>query len=773
MKTTFPIYSCNSAFFTVYCPYTTPYTIYNNDIEEEVPMRFDIKKENLTEDNEAADSETNGTDDEVPARLTVKDLISSFLSRILPLFYIDRLLARLATSYFLVLALSMFFTEIGIDTLAYQQSVNLVSMIARIAIIFILLTVAAPTLGEKVDFSLFAVSLFILAWVISYRYRNYFVILGVSVAFTVFFLYALSRGKHRFSIPSLSERARKNYAAAAVVLLFLIPTVVISLITCVRYLNFSSPNFDFGVFVNMFHNMRVTGLPMTTNERNGLLSHFAVHLSPVYYLILPFYIVFPSPLTLQIAQAVALGSSVFPMYLICRQKKLSRLTSLFFCAVVAFFPGMVGGTFYDLHENCFLMPLLLWTFYFFERGKFLPVLVFSLLVCMVKEDAPVYIVFFAIYAFMAKSSSEQRMRRLKAVIYAGFALIYFYFALKYLQARGIGIMDWRYGQYAAPDDGLVGVLKGILINPSLVFYNVFADNTLEKLLFMIQLLLPLLFLPFFTKKPARLILICPMLLVNLMPTWRYQYNIGFQYQFGSGAFLIYAALLNFTDMFQRNGTGAESLPAEQPAEDPERPCVIQSADDLECRCAEQSELDIEVSLIEQPAEDPESLPPEQPEEHPEPSLPRQKEDRNTLYPQALALCMLCVTLFIYSALVYNSYLAVRNFGNGKEMRTILNAALEVIPSGASVTASTMLVPHLADREIIYEFFDGTNSLEYNIKIIDDIPMLKQETEYIVIDLRGSGFSAEMFEYFSSSEDWDVITAVDGYIAVLKNIRGYF
>ena len=64
-----------------------------------------------------------------------------------------------------------------------------------------------------------------------------------------------------------------------------------------RVYSFSSPTFDFGIFSQMFYNMKETGLPMTTVERDGMLSHFAVHVSPIYYLMLPFYWLFPSPAT--------------------------------------------------------------------------------------------------------------------------------------------------------------------------------------------------------------------------------------------------------------------------------------------------------------------------------------------------------------------------------------------------------------------------------------------------------------------------------------------
>jgi len=647
----------------------------------------------------------NSTADRFHARLAEKIKANKFASLVLQAFGLERLFTRLAAAYFLALVQLMISTDLGIDTRAYTQSINLTWMIAKIVIIFLVATTVSLVFGEKFDYLLFACSLFAVAWVISYKYRNYFVILCGSVAFTVLFLYAMRRGMFKFSPLTSNERIGKISSAATLILLFAIPAVIISLITCVRYLNFVSPNFDFGIFVNMFHNMSQTGLPMTTNERNILLSHFAIHLSPILYLILPFYMIFPSPLTLQIAQAVILASSVFPMYLICREKNLNRVTSLLFCAVLAFYPGMTGGTFYDMHENCFLKPLLLWTFYFFERGKFLSVLFFSLLVCMVKEDAPVYIAFFAAYAFFAESSREQKMQRLKAIIYGVFALIYFYFALKYLQTHGTGVMLWRYGQYAVHDESLSGIVTGIFLNPSLVLYNMFAVDTLAKLIFIVQLLLPLLFFPLITNKPGRFILLFPMLLLNLMPSWRFQYDIGFHYQFGSGAFLLYATLLNFADFSwsKRRTRG---------------------------------------------------------------SLTPHRQKRKLLYPEAAALCMLCVTLFVYSAVVYANFNAVRNFGNNREMRAAMNRALQFVPPDASVSASTFILPHLAQRDVIYEFAVGCL---HNIEIVDGVPILKNETEYIVIDMRWAGFNRVMYDYFSSSGDWEIVNEDRRYIAVLRDV----
>ena len=59
--------------------------------------------------------------------------------------------------------------------------------------------------------------------------------------------------------------------------------------TALRVLAYEAPNFDCGLFSQMFHYMKTTFTMNTTSERDHLLSHLCVHISPDFYLLLPFY----------------------------------------------------------------------------------------------------------------------------------------------------------------------------------------------------------------------------------------------------------------------------------------------------------------------------------------------------------------------------------------------------------------------------------------------------------------------------------------------------
>ena len=312
-----------------------------------------------------------------------------------------------------------------------------------------------------------------------------------------------------------------------------------------RYLSYRAPNYDFGIFSQMFYSMKTRFTPVTTCERDGALSHFAIHASPILYLLLPVYAVFSSPATLQICQALILASAAVPLWLLGRRRGLSPAVAAGATVLLLLHPAVAGGTNYDFHENCFLLPLLLWTFYFFEREKYLPMAVFALLTLCVKEDAAVYLIFFALFI-----AADRRNYRVSAALALG-AAVWFAAALFLLSHYGNGVMVNRYRNFIVGDGGLPEAVRNLLADPGYAFTQLLTDSkggTEEKLLFLFQMFAPLALLPFCVKKISRLTLLFPLILINLLTTYVYQFNIGYQYSFGSAAFVFYLCVLNLEVM---------------------------------------------------------------------------------------------------------------------------------------------------------------------------------------------------------------------------------
>lgn len=485
---------------------------------------------------------------------------------------------------------------------------------------------------------------------------SWYTLFGMGALWAVLLYFYLSVGFVFIKKDFGRRRTIMLVCAAALVFIFFVGAVGV-----LRYLTFSAPNYDFGIFCNMFRNMKVHFSPFTTCERDVRLSHFAIHISPVFYLLLPVYSIFPSGITLQLAQTLLLISGVVPVCLITKKYRLSNFGTVFVAFIYCLSPVLASGTNYDFHENCFLVPLLLWMFYFFEKEKYIPFGVFAGLTLLVKEDAAVYVAFFALYMIF------DRKKVLAGSITAGGALLYFVIAVALLSKFGNGAMTGRYSNYIAGNGGLIEMVKTVIANPAYVLSQLFISKNhtyADKLLFILQMLAPLGFLPFTAKKPSRLLLLLPMVLINLMTLYVYQYSIGYQYAFGSFTFLFYLSIINLSEM---------------------KPLAARTVVDT-----------------------------------------------------AAVITAMC---FIFAVIPRFSHYTSLYKSNSEEYAAMTEMLREV-PTDKSVVCSTFLLPHLADRDEVYE-------LEYHDAEKNGLP------DYVVLDMR-----------YNTQKYYDLYTGL-GYIAVQK------
>lgn len=444
--------------------------------------------------------------------------------------YVWRLLASFVLTALLHAVLSdAAFTDIG-----FYGYVNLPLYICLLAVLFAFLCLISSERIVTVTFLLGMGGYFIHAAV---QAADYMFSIGLCAAVCVAVWYADTDG---LSIP-----VGRSVVWGAATVFMLAFAVVVGGICVMKYLDYITPCYDFGIFSQMFYYMKETGQMLTTCERDVLLNHFAVHFSPIYYLLLPAYLLIPSPATLLVGQAVIVASGILPLVLICRHYKLSNIAAVVFSLCYALYPAFWGGSLFYLHENCFLAPLILWLVYFLEKEKAAPALISALLTLAVKEDAAVYVAVIALYFLLAGK------KRVTPAVILCLSVAYFVTVTTLMSHLGEGVMaDSRYGDYIYDEGGLFTVIKAVIQNPVYVFYQVFKE---DKLLFLLQMLMPVCFLPLAVKRPVKLILFIPFVLVNLMTGYSLQYNVGFQYAFGSGSLLLYLAVSNYAELGLKRG----------------------------------------------------------------------------------------------------------------------------------------------------------------------------------------------------------------------------
>ncbi len=317
--------------------------------------------------------------------------------------------------------------------------------------------------------------------------------------------------------------------------LFVIATVVIGYFSSLKYRSYSNFAFDFGIFAQMYERMAVSGAPETTLERSYLMSHFGVHFSPIFYLFLPGYWIFRSPLYLFYLQAAVIAAGVFAVYLIAGKLGLSGKMTLALELIYIFYPCLLNGTFYDFHENKFLTTIILFLFYFIISKKTILTFVFSLLLLSVKEDAAIYLICIALFVMI------YRKEVLKGVGMLAMAIVYFFIANKVVASVGTeGVMMDRLSDYFINGEKTYGsVFKTIFYDMGYLIKQVFKA---EKLPFVLWMFAPVMFMPFMTKKVSALILLLPILPINIMQSWIYQSDVDYQYTYGIAALIIMSSI---------------------------------------------------------------------------------------------------------------------------------------------------------------------------------------------------------------------------------------
>ena len=420
------------------------------------------------------------------------------------------------------------------NLLSFGQETSFARIIIAFIAAFILLNIIDITI-DKPNYNYYQTITLCLIAGFLWSTRNNNIFFAVIIFLCFLLLY-----KYKPKNLDFSTYINKRNIKIPIIIFTIIMFLIISTIGVLRYLTFSAPNFDLGIPTQNFYYLKKLLVPLSTCERDILLSHFNIHVSLVYYLALPLYCLYSSAATLQVTSALLIASGVIPIYLITQNHKLSKYLTLIICIIYTIYAPAICSTFYDFHENMFLIPLLLWLFYAYEKNENILFAIMTFFVLTTKEDAPIYMIIFSIYMIIDNHKK-------KGLITLIISLIYFYLVLTYLKTYGEGVMSDRYNNLIFNNTGILGAIKTIMINPEYFFHQLVDGKTIiKKITYILQLLLPLGFIPCISKKWKNYILLLP-LLVTTMTTYEFSYDINFHYTCGIIAFLFYVFILNIAD----------------------------------------------------------------------------------------------------------------------------------------------------------------------------------------------------------------------------------
>lgn len=379
---------------------------------------------------------------------------------------------------------------------------------------------------------------------------NLYAAIGVALVTIVIAVYAVSKIKSYDLFDKCAWWIYGIVALAAAIIMIL----YISVCSISNHRMFQTGAVDFGLFVQSFNSLADNLTAVNSCERDMLMSHFNVHSSYIFYLVVPIFKIFPYEETLLVLQAIFAMGGIVPLMLILKERNFKGISMLMMGLAYVLSISLIAPCFYDFHENAFLPTLLMWTLWAADTKRYIPFYIFCGLTCIVKEDAPLFIICIGLYLFFERKGDKKRYHGLVAAVVS---CAYMLFITKWLTEHGDGqnMTNWRFGHLMLePDDTMVDVLINSLRNPGYLFSTFVTEGTLPLI---IQVMLPVLFLPFFTKKIHRFLLMIPFVITNLVVGAYYTYagQISYQYIFGPATLLIFMAVINLDDMSENTRRG--------------------------------------------------------------------------------------------------------------------------------------------------------------------------------------------------------------------------
>ncbi len=331
-------------------------------------------------------------------------------------------------------------------------------------------------------------------------------------------------GPGRERLAALAARSERWLPLTLVTAIFAGYAGALSHWSLVDHWNVWTQIFDLGIYDNiLWHTVHGDFLGSSFIAYGD---HTAAHFDPILALLAPIYAIWPRAETLLVVQSVWLAAGVFPLYLLARDRLRSRWVGVVLAGLYALHPALHGVNMFDFHSLALGIPLMIWVAYEVARGpswRLVPALALFL---AVREDMSLLACFIGLYAI-----AEGHLRAGLGVIGAAIAYLA---VVKFAIMPDHGLMmtgDKVYG-YASfyaemiprADEGAMGLVKNALSNP-IYALQVLAKE--DKLRFLVQLLLPLLFLPLLAGR-ARLLWLYGLVFIGLASRPN-MYALNFQY----------------------------------------------------------------------------------------------------------------------------------------------------------------------------------------------------------------------------------------------------
>jgi len=224
--------------------------------------------------------------------------------------------------------------------------------------------------------------------------------------------------------------------------------------------------------------------------------HGSAHFDPILVLLSPIYLLYPRAELILSLQAVWLGAGVVPVYLLAKDKLRDGGKALLLAALWAAYPALHGANMYEFHSLTLISPLVVWLLYFYERGARAGYWVTLALLLLCREDVAILMAFVGIAAILDRRPGKARLGLATILVSAVYFVVvkrrFMTSADIFMTGQDAYSFAYYYDEMMPDKSGLKGIAISLLTNPAFALKLMLEE---AKIVFLIQLFLPLAFLP--------------------------------------------------------------------------------------------------------------------------------------------------------------------------------------------------------------------------------------------------------------------------------------
>ena len=325
--------------------------------------------------------------------------------------------------------------------------------------------------------------------------------------------------------------------------------VVLGASAVVAYLGYDVARFDLGNMVQAVWSTAHGDLLAQTTASGEHASRLGSHVDPFLVLLVPMWLLWPSPLLLVVVQIVVVAAGALPVYGLALRHGAGTRAATQFAFAYLLYPatqfnalGLQDG----FHAVSFAVPLILGAIYYLDADRLVPFAVLGVLAAATKEEIGAAVGCLGIWY------AVRRQRRLAglAIAVAGAAISLFDFLVVLPHYSSTGASPFA-ARYAGVGGTPTGIVRTAFTDPLALVHTV---GTWHKLFYCVVLLVP--FLGLWAFEPLLLLGAVPDLAINLLSASPKQTTIYWQYTAGIVPFVVAATVLGHGRLTRRKDLAA-------------------------------------------------------------------------------------------------------------------------------------------------------------------------------------------------------------------------